>query len=66
MIHLFLPPRRRTYALGPFVGPIYLVMLVVDIFFFTLLEWLSPREDIDYVYRDWSCNNFVKVRRHLL
>jgi len=54
---------RKTYALGPFVGPIYLVMLVVDIFFFTLLEWASPREDIDYVYRDWSCNNFVKFAK---
>ncbi|KLO14008.1 transferase [Schizopora paradoxa] len=56
-----LPERiRKTLALGPFVGPIYLIMLVVDIFFFRVLEWASPREDIDYVHRDWSFDNFVQ------
>jgi len=51
---------RKTFALGPFAGPIYVIILVVDIFFFALLEWWSPREDIDYVHRDWSHKNFSK------
>ena len=46
----------RTHSLGRFVGPIFVVILIVDIFFFAILEWMSPREDIDYVPEecDWS------------
>ena len=42
--------------MGRFVGPIYVVILIVDIFFFAILEWLVPREDIDYVPEecDWT------------
>lgn len=38
-------------------------MLVIDIFFFYVLEFVSLREDIDYVHHDWSHDNFVQVRR---
>ena len=51
----------RTYALGPFAGPIYVIILVVDIFFFSFLECVSPRQEIDYVERDWSHQDFREV-----
>ena len=46
----------RTHSLGQFVGPIFVVILIVDIFFFAILEWVSPREDIYCVPEecDWS------------
>ncbi|KAF8581261.1 glycosyltransferase family 4 protein [Ramaria rubella] len=52
---------RRTWSLGPFVGPIYLGMLVVDCVFFMLLDFFMPRKDIDYVKRDWDLAKFRKV-----
>ena len=57
----------RTYALGLFVGPIYVVILIVDIAFFALLERLIPRSEIDYVPEEcgWTQANyerFAKVR----
>ena len=50
----------RTYNLGRFAGPIYVVILIMDIFFFNLLEWFIPREDIDYVPEgyDWKQTQF--------
>ncbi|PAV19085.1 glycosyltransferase family 4 [Pyrrhoderma noxium] len=51
---------KRTYNLGRFAGPIYVVILIMDIFFFNLLEWFIPREDIDYVPEgyDWKQTQF--------
>ncbi|KAJ7595129.1 glycosyltransferase family 4 protein [Mycena floridula] len=40
---------RRTMQLGPFAGPIYTIILIVDCIFFMFLEWWMPREDIDFV-----------------
>lgn len=56
----------RTHALGAFAGPIYVVILVVDVFFFAILEWLLPRDQIDYVPEecDWTqdrYNTYAKV-----
>jgi phosphatidylinositol glycan class A protein len=47
--------------LGPFAGPIYTVILIVDCLFFLFLEWWMPRVDIDYVKRHWNQDLFVKV-----
>jgi phosphatidylinositol glycan class A protein len=40
--------------LGPFAGPIYTIILLVDCVFFLVLEWLYPREDLDYVEHHWD------------
>ncbi len=51
----------RTMGLGPFVGPIYTIILIVDCLFFALLEWWMPREDIDYVDVKWDAARFETV-----
>jgi len=40
--------------LGPFAGPIYTIILLVDCVFFLVLEWFYPREDLDYVEHHWN------------
>ena len=54
--------RNRTMSLGPFVGPIYTIILIVDCLFFAFLEWWMPRENIDYVDVRWDVTRFEKVR----
>jgi hypothetical protein len=54
--------RNRTMSLGPFVGPIYTIILIVDCLFFAFLEWWMPRENIDYVDVRWDATRFEKVR----
>jgi phosphatidylinositol glycan class A protein len=49
-------------SLGPFVGPIYTIILIVDCLFFAFLEWWMPRENIDYVDVRWDATRFEKVR----
>lgn len=49
-------------SLGPFVGPIYTIILIVDCLFFAFLEWWMPRENIDYVDVRWDAARFEKVR----
>lgn len=46
--------------MGRFAGLIYVVILIMDVFFFNILEWLIPREDIDYVPEeyDWTQKRF--------
>jgi len=44
----------RTMDLGPFAGPIYTIILLVDCVFFLALEWFYPREDLDYVEHHWN------------
>lgn len=51
----------RTMGLGPFVGPIYTMILIVDCLFFALLEWWMPRENIDYVDVKWDATHFETV-----
>ena len=51
----------RTMGLGPFVGPIYTIILIVDCLFFALLEWWMPRENIDYVDVKWDATRFETV-----
>jgi len=52
---------QRTMGLGPFVGPIYTIILIVDCLFFAFLEWWMPREDIDYVDVKWDATRFETV-----
>ncbi|KAI6121927.1 glycosyltransferase family 4 protein [Pisolithus sp. B1] len=52
---------QRTMSLGPFSGPIYTVILFVDCLFFIVLEWLMPREDLDYVHVHWEPDVFAKL-----
>lgn len=52
---------QRTMGLGPFVGPIYTIILIVDCLFFAFLEWWMPRENIDYVDVTWDASRFEKV-----
>ncbi|KAF8520944.1 transferase, partial [Hysterangium stoloniferum] len=52
---------QRTVSLGPFVGPIYLGMLVMAWVFFNVLEYLMPREGLDYVDHDWDLQRFRSV-----
>jgi hypothetical protein len=51
----------RTMNLGPFVGPIYTIILIVDCLFFAFLEWWMPRENIDYVDVRWDTTRFANV-----
>ena len=48
-------------GLGPFVGPIYTIILIVDCLFFAFLEWWMPRDDIDYVDVKWDTTRFETV-----
>ena len=52
-------------SLSPFVGPIYLGILVVDCIFFMFLERFMPPENIDYVRREWDVGKFRQVRATL-
>ncbi|KAH9995194.1 transferase [Russula compacta] len=52
---------RRTMGLGPFVGPIYTMILIVDCLFFALLELWMPRGNIDYVDVKWDATRFQTV-----
>ncbi|KAJ7201570.1 glycosyltransferase family 4 protein [Mycena pura] len=52
---------RRTMQLGPFAGPIYTIILIVDCLFFLLLEWWMPREDMDFVRAHWDHAVFDEV-----
>ncbi|KAL4073683.1 glycosyltransferase family 4 protein [Scleroderma citrinum] len=54
---------QRTMCLGPFAGPIYTIILIVDCIFFMLLEWLIPREDLDFVHVHWEPQVFTKLAR---
>ena len=48
-------------GLGPFVGPIYTMILIVDCLFFAFLELWMPRENIDYVDVKWDATRFETV-----
>ncbi|KAF8632173.1 hypothetical protein AX17_004914, partial [Amanita inopinata Kibby_2008] len=56
---------QRTMELGPFSGPIYTIILIVDCLFFLFLEWWMPREDIDYVTHEWNQNNFRQYMKQV-
>jgi phosphatidylinositol glycan class A protein len=47
--------------LGPFAGPIYTIILIVDCLFFLFLEWWMPREDLDYVTHEFRKEAFRQV-----
>ena len=47
--------------LGRFAGPIFTAILIVDCFWLMFLEWLVPKEDIDYVDVQWDDRRFQKV-----
>ncbi|THH18290.1 hypothetical protein EW146_g2663 [Bondarzewia mesenterica] len=52
-----------TRSLGPFAGPIFTIILIVDCLFFMFLEWWMPREDLDYVTEHWDREQFLKASR---
>ncbi|KAJ7636914.1 transferase [Roridomyces roridus] len=54
---------QRTMQLGRFAGPIYTIMLIVDCLFFLFLEWLMPREDMDFVRANWDRDTFQELAR---
>jgi len=47
--------------LGPFAGPIYTAILLVDCLFFLFLEWWMPREDLHFVHHHWNQDVFAEV-----
>lgn len=47
--------------LGPFAGPIYTIILLVDCIFFLFLEWWIPRETLHYVDHYWDQKTFEEV-----
>jgi phosphatidylinositol glycan class A protein len=47
--------------LGPFAGPIWTIILIVDCIFFLFLEWWMPREDLDYVNVQWDVEKFTQA-----
>jgi hypothetical protein len=49
---------HRTMDLGPFAGPIFATILVVECLFFLFLEWWIPREDLDYVPTSWDISSY--------
>ena len=51
----------RTMDLGPFAGPIYTAILLVDCLFFLFLEWWMPREDLHFVRHHWNPDVFTEV-----
>ncbi|CAE6481445.1 unnamed protein product [Rhizoctonia solani] len=53
----------RTYDLGVFAGPIYVIILVVDCFFFAFLEWWLPRDQLDVLGDDdeWNESRFFRM-----
>lgn len=51
----------RTMDLGPFAGPIYTIILLVDCLFFLFLEWWIPRESLHYVHHHWDKDVFEQV-----
>ncbi|EEB90405.1 hypothetical protein MPER_11396, partial [Moniliophthora perniciosa FA553] len=53
---------QRTMQLGPFAGPIWTIILMVDCLFFMFLEWFMPREDLDYVKVQWDHGRFTEVK----
>ncbi|KIJ99092.1 glycosyltransferase family 4 protein [Laccaria amethystina LaAM-08-1] len=52
---------QSTMALGPFAGPIYTIILIVDCIFFLFLEWWLPREDLDFVHEHWDPKVFTEL-----
>lgn len=52
---------HRTMQLGPFAGPIYTIILIVDCVFFMFLEWWMPREDLDFVNVHWDQVKYAEV-----
>jgi phosphatidylinositol glycan class A protein len=47
--------------LGPFAGPIYTIILLVDCLFFLFLEWWIPRDTLHYVHFHWNQDEYRKV-----
>jgi phosphatidylinositol glycan class A protein len=52
--------------LGPFAGPIFATILVVECLFFLFLEWWIPREDLDYVPSEWDISAYTHASAGLL
>ncbi|EJD54799.1 glycosyltransferase family 4 protein [Auricularia subglabra TFB-10046 SS5] len=56
----------RSRRLGTFAGLIYCCIMLVDCLFFIVLEWLLPRDSLDYVTHDVDMaklTNYVRKER---
>ncbi|PPQ72390.1 hypothetical protein CVT26_006750 [Gymnopilus dilepis] len=52
---------NRTMELGPFAGPIWTIILLVDCLFFLFLEWWIPRNSLHYVHHNWDQERFRRA-----
>ncbi|KAF9517807.1 glycosyltransferase family 4 protein [Hydnum rufescens UP504] len=55
---------RIDDGLGRYAGPIFTIILIVDCMFFIFLEWLTPRDHIDYVLDEWDAARFAQWCQH--
>lgn len=53
--------RNRTLDLGPFVGLIFAIILLVECLFFMVLSWWMPACDLDKVEEHWDQERFGQV-----
>lgn len=51
----------RSLRLGPFYGPIFMIIVVVQCYFFSFLEWLVPQDQLDYVDDEWELERFSEA-----
>jgi len=51
---------KRYYSAGPFVGIVLVFIIIIDILFYALLSFFSPRKDIepaiDFPYTEFAEN----------
>ncbi|KAK0215588.1 transferase [Armillaria fumosa] len=52
---------KRTMGLGPFAGPIYLIILVVDCLFFMFVQRWFPGDGTDFVASHWDHDRLLRL-----
>jgi len=52
---------KRDLRLGTFAGPIFVMIAIVQCYFFAFLEWLVPRSQLDYVDDEWDRERFSNI-----
>jgi hypothetical protein len=51
----------RNLTMGPYFGPIFTIIFLVDCLFFALLEWWLPSEDIEKAGSTWNHEHYAEV-----